>query len=74
MESREEYYEMELEQEVVGFNANNIFDCILFITIFIMCIVGLVMAAYNVRDWYFRRRMEKATKLWQEKDKKINRP
>lgn len=74
MESREEYYETELEQEVVGFNVDAVFDYILLTTLFIIFAVTLVMVTYNIRDWYFRRRMERATKLWNEEDKKINRP
>ena len=70
---REEYYEMEIEQEVVGFNVHNIFDYILLTSIFIICAVSLVIFIYNIKDWYFRKRMEKAVKLWQEEDKKINR-
>lgn len=68
--NREEYYETQLEQEVVGFNVDTVFDYILFITLFVIFTVAIVMAAYNIRDWYFRRRMRKITKLWQEEDKK----
>lgn len=68
--NREEYYETQLEQEVVGFNVDTVFDYILFITLFVIFTVAIVMAVYNIRDWYFRRRMRKITKLWQEEDKK----
>lgn len=68
MESREEYYETELEQEVVGFNVNAVFDYVLCATLLCVCIVCLVMVAYNIRDCFFRRRLEKITKLWNDKD------
>lgn len=68
MESREEYYETELEQEVVGFNVDVVFDYVLFATLLCVCIVCLVMAAYNIRDWFFIKRIEKITKLWNDKD------
>lgn len=74
MESREEYYETELEQEVVGFSVSKVFDytlCFTLIFIFLFC---ALITFVDIREWYFRRRMEKATKLQQEKDKKINKP
>lgn len=74
MESREEYYETELEHEVVGFSVSKVFDYTLCITLIFVFLFCALMTFVDIREWYFRKRMEKATKLWQEEDKKNNKP